>query len=87
MFCFFFSPPIQITKRLEGLRIGNDPSGNRRESTYVSVRKNSVCVCVCVCVSRVCAFIENRRPENMFPKDYFSIPQVMRNCAKGETFS
>jgi len=73
-----------------GLRIGNSPSENRRESTDISVSKERVCVCVCVfcvCVLFVCAFTENGKPENMFSKDYYCISQVMRNCVKGETFS
>lgn len=72
-----------------GLRTGNSPSENRRESTDISVSKERVCVlCVCcVCVSFVCAFTENGKPEDMFSKDYYCISQVMRNYVKGETFS
>ena len=46
-----------------GLRIGNSPSENRRESTDIFVSKERVCVCVClVCVFYLC--VHSLRMEN-----------------------
>ena len=55
-------PTIQITERVAvggGLRTGNSPSENRRESTDISVSKERVCV---VCVFHLC--VHSLRMEN-----------------------